>query len=154
MSQVTGTERGVERRPEAVDRTEPSRGVQVFASVVSGLLVGLLLGLLGGFLLSEGHYEVALIGAGAGVVIGGLFLRRIAMSDSVLGGAAVGAFLPIGLMLIGALRSGRLFEASAEDFISLQALMVMGGALVGGATMGALLVLIRKGIARALTPSR
>jgi hypothetical protein len=128
-----------------------SRRSEFWPSVLSGLFVGLTAGLVGGWLLSKpGQTESIIVGPIAGAVIGALVLRRIAALESMLAGTALGAFLPIGLILIDGIRSGRLLNAKPEDFTDPQALYVMGGMVLAGATLGTLLVAIRKAIAAVL----
>src|SRR5262245_4455654 len=117
--------------------SESNRKWGGWASVLSGLLVGLSAGLLCGWLVSDpGKADGVIVGGIAGAVIGALILRRIAAFESVLAGTALGAFLPFGLILIDGIRRGRLLDAKAEDFTSPQALLIMGGMLGAGATLG------------------
>jgi hypothetical protein len=113
-----------------------------FACCLSGALVGALAGGLGAALLSVKPEGVLACLVG-GAVLGALVLRRIAASETILGGAIVGAILPFGLILLGALRSGRIFEAGSD----LGSPLLLIGAvvlLIVGGLLGAALVAVRK----------
>src|SRR5439155_18148727 len=112
----------------------PSPGFNTFAALVSGVLVMGLGGGVIGFVLDRFDRGVGtLVGLGVGALLGLVGGRRIAAAESVLGGMLAGALLPVALILLDALRSGRLFDNGPEELVSPSALMVFGGLAVVGA---------------------
>jgi hypothetical protein len=127
-----------------------SQGVETLACCLSGVLVCATIGLIVGRFLTNSWEDVPVI---IGVLGGGLFGlvagRRIAACETIVGGMAFGAFLPIGLILLGALRSGRMPDPG-ELLKEPRALVVIGGILGGGAVIGGLLVAVRRLLVRLL----
>jgi hypothetical protein len=129
--------------------TTPSPTFNAFAAVVSGVLVMGVGGAVVGCVMEGFDPGVGtLVGLGVGALLGLVAGRRVALSESVLGGMLAGAVLPVAVVLLGALRSGRLFDASPDELVAPQALLVFGGLAVAGAVAGSLLVLVRKMIVR------
>jgi hypothetical protein len=153
MSQIPNDPSDIADRPAS--GREPSPGAQTAACFLSGAIVGGVAGALVG-LLAGGAAEGVALGGVIGVILGLIAGRRIAACPSVLGGAAFGAFLPLGLLLIHLLRSGRITEVKPEDLASPPFLIVLGVACGSGAVLGAALVGLRKLFARLFTggPSR
>jgi hypothetical protein len=142
---VRGNETDRGNRPAA----GPSPWTNTFAALVSGVLVmGLGGGVIGLFLDGFAPGVGTLVGLGVGAVAGLVAGRRIAAAESVLGGMLIGAVLPVAMLLLDAVRSGRLFDNDPAELVSPGALMVLGGLAVVGAVAGSLLVLVRKLIVR------
>jgi hypothetical protein len=121
-------------------------------SALAGCLSGLIVGAAGGTalgLMSAGGVLNEKVGFGAalGAVLGAIILRKIAECRTVIGGAVFGMFVPVALVLMHAVRSGRIGEIGTgmndPMFLKAAAIGLGGGALIGG-----LLVAVRKGIER------
>jgi hypothetical protein len=141
-----------DRSLRAVGPAAPSSTVQMFAGLISGVLVLGVGGALVGAVMAatmDGKMETLVaLGGGVGAFIGLLLGRRLAYVEKIWVGALTGAVLPLLLILLGALRSGRLFDAQPEDFADPKALMVLIGAPVVGGLLGASLIGLKKLLVR------
>lgn len=96
---------------------------------------------------------VTTLGAGVGFVFALLFGRKLAGLDTIGEGAIITGLIPIGLMLLHAIRSGRITEIRAKDFQEPMFWYVFGGAFVAGAILGGTLVAVKQIIVMLRTPS-
>jgi hypothetical protein len=114
------------------------------ARLAAALVLGTI-GLVAGIALGGEQDRLMLAGLGlaGGAIFGAIILWQIALLDKVWNGAVVGGLLPIGMILLSALRRGRL-DGFFEAFGHAQFYLVMGSVFAGGALLGSILVLTRK----------
>lgn len=134
----------VEETRTRIPTATATPGQEKLAACLSGLLVGAVAGTVIGRLTGKSWSDVSVvIGVAAGAVLGLLVLRRIASFQTILGGAAFGAFLPVALCVIDGFRRGR-FKDIGRDIQDAKFFLVLGCMLAGGAAFGILLVGIKK----------